>query len=730
MLKKLFLSITVIIVFANIPKPVKADEGMWLPLLVDRLNYVDMQKMGLHLTSDEIYSVNHSSMKDAIVQFGYGCTGAVISKEGLVITNHHCGLQSIQANSTIENDYITNGFWAKNKNEELSCDGLAVTFLIKIEDVTQKILGELNDKMTEKERSAKVDELSAKIKAEAIKDTPYEASVKGFFEGNEYYLFVSETFKDVRMVGAPPTCIGDFGGDTDNWMWPRHTGDFSIFRIYTAPDGKPAEYSKNNIPLKPKYSLPVSIAGYKTNDFSMILGFPGTTDRFLTSYGINLTLEQSNPSIIKIRTEKLSIMKADMDASPEVKLKYTAKYQFSSNYWKYYIGQSKGLMSLKLYDTKKEIEDAFSKWVNSSNDNKAKYGEALTDISNAYKELNKYTKARWYFLEGLMRGCEIITYAHRFDALYDDLNKDQPDRDKINKDVASLKSLTDKYFKDYNAPTDQKLFAAMVSLFYNDVNLEYRPDIFNEISKKYKNDFKQFASDIFRKSIFANQNKIENFLSKPEKSILEKDPGYKILQSVMEKYTEITAKITEANNLLSRGNRIFMAGLKAMDPEKKFYPNANSTMRMSYGKVLDYFPKDAVHYDFCTTLKGVIDKEDSTNEEFIVPKKLKELYETKDYGRYAENGEIKVCFLTNNDITGGNSGSPVINGDGQLIGLAFDCNWEAMTNNIAYSPDLQRSICVDMRYVLFIIDKYAGATNLIKEMNIVDKSNKNKNSGS
>jgi hypothetical protein len=681
-----------------------------------------MQKMGCHLTADEIYSVNHSSVKDAIVQFGNGCTGEIISNEGLVITNHHCGYASIQSHSAVDKDYLTDGFWAKNKNEELSNEGLTVTFLIRIEDVTQKILAELNDNMSEKDRAAKVDELTAKIKAGATKDTPYDASVKSFFEGNEYYLFVYETYKDIRMVGAPPTCIGDFGGDTDNWMWPRHTGDFSIFRVYTAPDGKPAEYSKNNIPLKPKYSLPISIAGYKTNDFAMIMGYPGTTDRFLTSYGVNLALEQSNPSIVKIRGEKLAIMKTDMDADPEVKIKYAAKYESAANYWKYYIGQSKGLIRLKLYDSKKEIEEAFSKWVNSSSENKAKYGEALTDIASAYKELDKYTKARWYFLEGLMRGCEIINYAHRFDALYNDLKSEAPDNDKINKDVATLKSLTDKYFKDYNVLTDQKLFAAMVGLFYNDVNLEYRPDIFVDITKKYKNDFKQFAADLFKKSIFADQKKIESFLSKPGRSILEKDPGYKIVQSVIDKYNEVGAKITEANNLLGKGNRLFIAGMKAMNPDKKYYPNANSTMRMSYGKVLDYFPADAVHYDFFTTLKGVIDKEDSLNEEFVVPKKLKELYEKKDYGRYAENGDIKVCFLTNNDITGGNSGSPVINGNGQLIGLAFDGNWEAMTNNIAYNPDLQRTICVDIRYVLFIIDKFAGATNLIKEMNIVDKT--------
>ncbi len=719
MLKKFIIALTTFII--AICSHTRADEGMWLPLLIERLNYIDMQKMGLHLTADEIYSVNHSSMKDAIVQFGNGCTGEVISNEGLIITNHHCGYGSIQANSSVEHDYISDGFWAKSKDEELYNDGLTVTFLVRIEDVTQKILAELNSKMTESERSAKVDEVAAKIKSEATKNTHYDSNVKSFFDGNEYYLFVYEIFKDVRLVGAPTNSIGDFGGDTDNWMWPRHTCDFSLFRVYSGPDGEPAEYSKNNIPLKPKYSLPISLSGYKTNDFAMILGYPGTTDRFLTSYGVKLALEESNPSIVKIRGMKLSIMKADMDETPEVRIKYASKYKTTANYWKYYIGQSKGLIRLNIFDAKKEIESTFEKWVNSSDVNKTKYGEALTNIGNAYSELSKYTKTKIYYSEGLLRGCEIIGFAGKFENLYNELKKDKPDNEKIAKSVALLKTLSDKYFKDYNATTDQKLFAAMLDLLYHDVIIDNHPEIFNLIEKKYKNDFKKFASDIFIKSIFADQKKVEAFLAKPDKSMLEKDMGFKTMLSVMKKYQEINAKITDANTLLSKGNRLFIAGLKEMNPDKKFYPNANSTMRLSYGKILDYYPADAVHYDFYTTLDGLIEKEDSTNEEFIVPEKLKELYYKKDYGKYADNGEMKLCFLTDNDITGGNSGSPVINGDGQLLGLAFDGNWEAMTSNIAYNSSLQRTICVDIRYVLFIIDKYAGATNLIKEMNIVEK---------
>jgi hypothetical protein len=699
----------------------KADEGMWLPLLIDRLNYVDMQKMGLHLTAEEIYSVNNSSLKDAIIQFGNGCTGEVISNEGLVITNHHCGYGSIQANSTVEHDYLLNGFWAKSKAEELANEGLTVTFLIRIDDVTQKVLAEVNDKMTETERTAKIDETIAKLKAEAVKGTNYDASIKSFFDGNEYYMFTSLVYKDVRLVGTPPNSIGAFGGDTDNWMWPRHTDDFSMFRVYTGPDGNPAEYSKNNIPLKPKYSLPISLKGYQKNDFAMILGYPGTTDRFLTSYGVNLALEQTNPSIVKIREKKLSIMKADMDASDEVRIKYASKYAQTANYWKFYIGQIKGLKRLKVYDAKKEIETAFTTWVNADNTRKAKYGDALSNIASAYSQIALYNKTRYYFVEGLFRGCEIISYASRFEGLYNEMKKDAPDQEKIKKSITTLSDGAVKFFKDYNSTTDKKLLAAMLELFYTDIAKENQPEIFNTIQKKYKGDFAKFAEMIFLKSMFPYKEKVEAFLKKPDTKILKSDPGFSLMLSVMTKFREITAKLAEPNSLLSKGNRLFVAGLKEQFPDKKYYPNANSTMRLTYGKVLDYFPMDAVRYEYYTTLDGLMAKEDSTNEEFIVPAKLKELYLKKDFGKYAENGVIKTCFLTDNDITGGNSGSPVINGDGQLIGLAFDGNWEAMSGNIVFEPALQRTICVDIRYVLFVIDKYAGATNLIDEMTLIEK---------
>ncbi|HPS46818.1 MAG TPA: S46 family peptidase [Bacteroidales bacterium] len=716
-------SLIILVVFiSSITTTLRADEGMWLPLFIERLNYTDMQKLGCRLTAEEIYSVNHSSLKDAIIRFGNGCTGEIISKEGLVLTNHHCGYGAIQANSSVEHDYLTDGFWAKSKEEELTNEGLTATFLIRIEDVTQKILAELSDTMSETTRDKKVEEIIAILKAEATKDTHYEASVSSFYDGNEYYLFVYEIFKDVRLVGAPPSSIGKFGGDTDNWMWPRHTGDFSMFRIYSAPDGKPAAYAKENIPLKPKHALPVSIKGYKPNDYAMIMGYPGTTDRFLTSYGVKLALEETNPSIVKIRDKKLELIKTDMDASDEIRIKYSSKYQGTSNYWKFFIGQSKTLKQLKIYDEKKAIEDEFTKWVNASETNKAKYGNALKEIETAYGEMTKYAKTRIYYTEGLMRGCEIISFAGRFENLYTELSKEKPDTAKIGKLKTSLKSTAKRFFKDFNAPTDQKLFAAMLTLMYNDIKASDHPSIFKSvIESKYKNDFEKYASDVFTKTLFSSLAKVEAFLAAPNKKILAKDPAFIAMLSVKKKFTEINTNYLTAYDLLSKGDRLFVAGIRKMNPDKNYSPNANGTMRLTYGKVLDYYPADAIHYEYFTTLKGVMDKEDPSVDEFVVPSKLKELYEKKDYGRYADNGEMKVCFLTDNDITGGNSGSPVINGNGELIGLAFDGNWEAMAGNIVYNPDLQRTINVDIRYVLFIIDKYAGATNLINELEIVEK---------
>ena len=699
----------------------RADEGMWLPLFVSRLNYVDMQKMGLHLTAEEIYSINHSSMKDAIIQFGNGCTAEVVSAEGLVLTNHHCGYGSIQSHSSVEHDYLTDGFWAMNKNEELSNPGLTAKFLVRIEDVSARVLHEITSSMTEKERSDKVHEIAKKIQDEAIKGTHYEANVKSFFNGNEYYLFVYEIFKDVRLVGAPPSSIGKFGADTDNWMWPRHTCDFSMFRIYTAPDGTPAEYSKANVPLKPKQFLPVSLNGVHKDDFAMIMGYPGTTDRYLTSYGVKLAVDQTGPTIVSIRAKKLDIMRQDMDADAAVRIKYASKYAGIANYWKFFIGQTKGLKRLDVYDQKKQIEANFTQWVNEDQGRKEKYGEALSDISQAYAELEKYNISRIYFSEAI-RGMEVVAFSRNFESLYNELKNKTPNQAKVADLVKKLHETADKFFKDYNESTDRKLMAAMLEMYYKNVPADQQPAQMADIVKCCNGDFGKYAEWAFKETFLACPVMVNAFLDKPSLKTLEKDPVFS-LWSAFSTNKKTDDETNKANELLDRGNRLFVAGLREMQPDKKFYPNANSTMRLTYGQVLDYYPADAVHYDYKTTLKGVMEKEDSTNWEFVVPAKLKQLYKTKDFGPYAENGELMTCFLTNNDITGGNSGSPVINADGKLIGLAFDGNWEAMSGNIAFEPALQRTICVDIRYVMFIIDKYAGARNLVDEL--VPKVNQN-----
>ena len=698
----------------------KSDEGMWLPLFVERLNYIDMQKMGLQLTAEEIYSINNSSLKDAIAIFGRGCTSELISDQGLLLTNHHCGYGRIQAHSSVEHDYLSNGFWAESFEDELPNPGLNVTFLERIEDVTEKVLAEITDEMTEDERSEKVKAVAEEIEKEAKGETHYKCSVRSFFEGNEYYLFVYEVFQDVRFVGAPPSSIGKFGADTDNWMWPRHTGDFSLFRVYTDKDGNPAEYAEDNIPMKPKHHLPVSIAGVEKGDFSMILGYPGGTERYLTSFGVELAIDIHNMTVVDIREKKLKIMKEDMQADPAIRIKYASKYARTANYWKYYIGQTKGLKRLKVYDKKVALEEEFTMWVNADESRRKKYGEVLSSIEKGYEKISQFEVSSVYFSEAIRRGSEILNYASTFSKLKKALMEKETDKEKMDEIVVSLTENKDKHFKDYNAAIDQKLLAAMLEMYYKNVPADQQPDYLKTIASKYKGNFTDYAQKVFETSYFTSAEKVDEFFNKPSAKRIEKDLAYTTIKEFNNYYYgQIQPQIIEAYDLLDKGNRLFIAGLREMQPDKKFYPDANFTMRLTYGTVQDYYPEDAVHFEYYTTLKGVMEKEDPDNWEFVVPEKLKELYETKDYGRYGEGDVMKVCFLTNHDITGGNSGSGLVNGNGELVGLAFDGNWEAMSGDIAFEPELQRTINVDIRYVLFIIDKFAGAKRLIDEMTIV-----------
>ncbi len=695
----------------------RADEGMWLLPLLEKLNIGTMTEMGLQLTADDIYSVNHSSLKDAIVIFGGGCTAEIVSDQGLLLTNHHCGYGSIQSHSTPEHNYLEDGFWAKTLAEELPNSNLSVTFLIRIEDVTEEVTKALGD-LRDQERVAKFNEISQDITSHATKGTDYTASVRPFFGGNQFYMLVYEIYRDVRFVGAPPSSIGKFGYDTDNWMWPRHTGDFSVFRVYMSPDGKPAAYSPDNVPLKPKYYFPVSVKGYKNEDFAMVMGYPGSSERYMTSYEIEELMKIQNPNRIKIRGARQEIILKDMMADEKVNIQYASKYSGSSNYWKYSIGQNQGLERLKVLDKKRAEEKAFQDWVNADPARKEKYGNALDLIKDGVASRERQSNAAQYLQECLLRGCEIFSIANQSRSLYEALSAG--DKEKINESAERMRVASTNFFKDYNLATDQKVVKAMLKMFMEDIHLEYQPEYLKTIKEKYKSNWAKFTDQIFARSIFADETKLNAFLDNPSKKVLDKDPAFQAAFSTYQKFTEVQQQLGPFAVKVAEGNKKYIAGLVEMHPDKIFYPDANFTMRLTYGNVCDYFPRDAVKYGYVTTLTGVMEKEDPDNYEFIVPARLKELYERKDFGRYGEDGKMIVCFTTDNDITGGNSGSPVLNGNGELLGLAFDGNWEAMSGDIIFEPELQRCICVDIRYVLFIIDKYAGATNLVQEMKIVE----------
>ncbi|UBM62330.1 S46 family peptidase [Candidatus Sulfidibacterium hydrothermale] len=704
----------------------KADEGMWIPLLLHK-NMAEMQKLGLKLTADEIYSINHASLKDAVVIFGGGCTGEIVSPEGLLFTNHHCGYSSIQKMSTVEHDYLKDGFWAYNKKEELPIPGLTVKFLVRMDDVTSQALKGVTDKMSEDEREMTVAKNSKEIANKASENGKYSAVVKPLFGGNTYYVYVYKVYRDIRLVGAPPSSIGKFGGDTDNWMWPRHTGDFSIFRVYMAPDGSPAKYSPDNVPLKPKKYLTINISPKKKGEFTMIMGNPGSTERYLSSYGVDMAINLVNPTIVKIRTKKLNIMKKAMDANPEVRLQYATKYAHTSNYWKYYIGQTQALKRLKVKAEKQQQEAEFMNWVNQNPERKAKYGDVLAGLKKAYEGLQKYQLAKYYFIEGIYRGPEILKFAANFSGLENQLKKKDANQKVLKEELDALKGTVNKHFKDYNQTIDRNLLAAMLRMYYQNVPKDQHPEYLEKIAKKYKGNFDKYATEVFKKSIFASKEKTEAFLNDPKAKVLEKDPALQAWNAFLDEYRQIYEKTKPYQELLAKNHRLYIAGILQMYPNKNFAPDANFTMRVTYGTIKGYSPQDAVYDDFVTHLYGVMQKEDPNNPEFIVPKKLKELYKAKDYGQYGENGHLITDFLSTNDITGGNSGSPIMNDRGQLIGLAFDGNWEAMSGDIKFDKALQRTINVDIRYVLFIIDKYAHAENLIKELTIVKDKPETKN---
>lgn len=693
----------VALLFICTPLASLADEGMWLlPFLKDK-NIQDMKKAGFKLSADDIYSVNKSALKDAIVIFGGGCTGEVVSPQGLLLTNHHCGFGAIQALSTVQSNYLQNGFWATDFESELPADGLSVQFVRQIKDVTAQVLEGTTLNMDKNERDsiliAHYNELAEQY---TDKDKNLRGFVQSMFNGNQYILFVNETFGDVRLVGTPPQSIGKYGGDTDNWMWPRHTGDFSIFRIYANADNQSTkDYSKDNVPYKAKKHLTVSSKGVKKGDFAMIMGFPGRTNRYMTTWEIDQTLNLSNPSRIFIRGEKQAIWWADMMADPKVRLQYSSKYAGSSNYWKNSIGMSRGLKKLDVRGKKQAEQDAFTAWVNASPERIAKYSTALPMMEKAVAGKAESERTLQIIAE-TRSGAEAYNMASMYSKVFTDTAV-------FNRFEARLPAIFEDFFKDYNVATDKKSTMRMFEILSDSVSGKDLPEFLNF-------SFGKNFSSIFDNSVFTNK---ERFMAALELGV----DGFKddVLLAQSAQFIPIMRRLIEEttpfNEMFATGKRLYMAGLLEMNEGKKaMAPDANFTIRLTYGNVLPYKPADATLYHHYTTLDGVIAKADASDPDFELDPKLKELWAKKDFGRWGVNGTVPVAFLSNNDITGGNSGSPVLNGKGELLGLAFDGNWEAMSGDIAFEPALQRTISVDIRYVLFIIDKFAGATRLIDEM--------------
>jgi len=699
----------------------KADEGMWLPLLLKQLNESDMQKNGLKLSAEDIFSINKSSLKDAIVHFGGGCTAEIISDKGLMLTNHHCGYGQIQAHSTVQNDLLTNGFWAMNQSQELLNPGLTATFIVRMEDVTARVLANIPDTLNDNDREKKINEAIGIIQKEAVKNSHYGAYIRPFYYGNEYYMFITETFRDIRLVGAPPSSIGKFGGDTDNWMWPRHTGDFSIFRIYANKENKPADYSADNVPYKPKYHLSIAMKDVEKDDFTMVYGFPGRTSEYLSSHAVDMIMNESDPAKVKIRETRLAIMDADMKSSDMVRIQYASKYASLANYYKKWIGEINGLKKLDAINKKKAFEQEFLLKVNTDDAAKGKYGSLFGDFEKSYKAFSSLNKQRDYFIEAIL-GIEAVNFSLSFINVIDSLNNGKKPED-LQKDIDKLKGNSARFFKDYNANTDKKIAAALLKMYYTDIDKNQHAEIFKEVDKKYKNDFDKYANDMYGKSIFVSEidmNKAIANIGKEYKK-MQKDPIYKLMQSFYTKFiNDVRSQYNALDAEITSLNRIYMKGMRELVTTKKYYPDANSTLRITYGKVNGYFPRDAVFYEFYTTLEGLMAKENPLVDEFIVSPKLKELYLKKDYGQYADkNNNLRIAFCASNHTTGGNSGSPVLNGDGHLIGTNFDRNWEGTMSDIMYNPDQVRNIVLDIHYTLFVIDKYAGAGYLLEEMTLV-----------
>ena len=696
----------------------KIQGGMWIPSLLEGMNEEEMLLLGSKMTAEDIYSVNKSSLKDAIGHFGNGCTSEMISPKGLLLTNHHCGYGEIQSHSSVEHDYLKDGFWAKSMGEELANPGLTVTFIKRIDDVSAGVLAGVTEGMDEAAKAGLVNKNIKKLVKEVAKEEWQSAYIREFFKGNQYLLFVVETFKDVRLVGAPPSSIGKFGADTDNWMWPRHTGDFSIFRVYADANNRPAEYSKDNVPYKPAHHLPISLDGVEKYDFSMVFGFPGRTNEYLPAVAVDQIVNKLNPAKIEIRDNALKIINEFMRADQEIKIKYASKYASVANYWKKWIGENQGIHRSGAIELKRELEADFTKKVEEQD--LEGYVTLLSDFETLYKEIEEVSLARDYWIEVAYRNVELLSNSFRTFQLEQAFNKGgeaafEKARDAV---LERLKGT----FKNYSAKVDEPVFARLVSLYAEKAPAEYVPENMKNV------DIGALTKDIFASSKLTSLADVEELLSGTGVEVMEKlnaDKGHnfgKELHTIF--FNKIQPNFQTLNLKIAAVQKKYMKALMDVFPNKRFYPDANSTLRVNYGRVEGYQPKDGVFYTTSTTLKGVMEKYKSDDYEFDVPKKLRDLYETKDYGQYDENGSMPVNYLSTNHMTGGNSGSPVVDAEGNMTGLAFDTTWEGTMSDLHFDADIVRSIMVDIRYVLFIIDKYAGATNLIDEMTLVHPKKK------
>ncbi len=689
--------------------------GMWIPSLLEGMNESEMKNLGMKMTAKDIYDVNNASLKDAVPHFNGGCTSEVISNKGLLLTNHHCGYSQIQSHSSLENDYLQDGFWAMSLQEELPNPGVTATFIVKIEDVTPQVMAGVTAAMNEADKQKKIEENIASTVQNSPKESWQENRVRTFYEGNQYMLFVVETFKDIRLVGAPPSSIGKFGSDTDNWIWPRHTGDFSLFRIYADKNNRPAEYAADNVPYTPKHFLPISLDGVAENDFTLVFGYPGTTDEYLPSIAIEQVINTVNPARIAIRDAALAIQDKYMRADQQIKIQYASKFARIANYWKKWKGETLGLKKSDAVGIKKKQENDLIAQINKKG-KQQEYGQLLPKFNQYYTEIEPYTLAREYFLETVLRNVELLRtgyQAYQLKQVYENKGA-QSFEDRRNNMVERLEG----QYKDYSNKVDKEVFEALIALYAKGVQEQFLPASFKDLNAQ------QLTNDVYTNSAFVDYASFKKLLEGDAETVISKlnnDPGFKVVQQMADAYFEkVAPKYEELELNISGLQRDYMKAMLELSPkDARIFPNANSTLRVTYGKVAGYSPADAIYYEPVTNLEGVMQKYVPGDYEFDVPQKLIDLYETKDYGPYAENGKMPVNFIGTNHTTGGNSGSPAIDAHGNLIGLNFDRVWEGTMSDYYYDPALSRNIMVDIRYVLFIVDKYAGATNLIEEMKLV-----------